>query len=163
MSFVFHPYQVMATKKQTAVIEPQDGIDAQEASAAGVPRAASKAGAAMRGGLGKELRKGESAGVKEKESRGDGVMERGREGAMESEEKMLNAEGESAGVKEKEYFLVNGAGTVHGVTRELARELLKDVKFRLATEEEIAEYRKRAVQRFDDPIAEPYSEEMGLD
>ena len=57
----------------------------------------------------------------------------------------------------KEYYIVNPAGAVHSVTREHARTRLATVGWRMATADEIAEYKQRPMQRSDDPIAAPWS------
>jgi len=57
------------------------------------------------------------------------------------------------------FFLVNPAGAVHDVIREQARGWLSKVGWRLATDEEIEKYKIRPTQRFDDPIAKPWTPE----
>lgn len=60
--------------------------------------------------------------------------------------------------KPKEYFLVNPAGAIHSVTREHARERMKKAGWRIATNEEVAELKRRGNhQLFDDPICKPWS------
>lgn len=59
--------------------------------------------------------------------------------------------------QEKAYHIVNPAGAVHAVTREHAQLRLRQIGFRMATPDEIAAYQKRAVQAFDNPIAEPFA------
>lgn len=99
----------MATKKQSTTIEPQDGIDAQEASAAA------------------------SALAQRRVEKKDAVE------------------------VEKEYFIVNPSGAVHSVDYATAKNVLRQVGFRKATAEEIERYRNQRVQRFDAPIAPPFS------
>lgn len=55
------------------------------------------------------------------------------------------------------FYLVNPAGAIHNVTREHARARLEQLGWRLATEEEIVKYQGQEVQRFDQPIARPWS------
>lgn len=58
------------------------------------------------------------------------------------------------------YFIVNPAGTVHEVTADHARTRLQQVGWRQATKEEVQEYLNRSGnQRFDDPIAPPWTPE----
>lgn len=59
---------------------------------------------------------------------------------------------------ERTYFIVNPAGAIHEVTREHATMRLKQVGFRLATRDEVAELNKRGGnQRWDRPICQPWS------
>lgn len=53
----------------------------------------------------------------------------------------------------RKYFIVNPAGAVHEVTREHAALRLRQPGYRKPTAAEVAEYRSRKVQAFDDPIA----------
>ena len=65
-----------------------------------------------------------------------------------------------AKVAPKSYHIVNPGGAVHQVTYELARELLGQPGYRMATAEEIRELRNRnGHQTFDDPIAPPWTAE----
>jgi hypothetical protein len=57
------------------------------------------------------------------------------------------------------YYIVNKGGAVHMVTRELVTACLKKVGYRLATDEEIEQYRSTPVQRSDKPIAERWTPE----
>lgn len=58
------------------------------------------------------------------------------------------------------YFIVNPSGAVHEVTAEHARTRLQQVGWRQATKEEVQEYLNRSGnQRFDDPIAPPWTPE----
>lgn len=58
------------------------------------------------------------------------------------------------------YFIVNPAGTVHEVTDDHARMRLQQVGWRQATKEEVQEYLNRnGNQRFDNPIAPPWTPE----
>lgn len=59
----------------------------------------------------------------------------------------------------KRYFIVNPGGAVHEVNEADARWRLGMVGYRKATKAEIDEYLKRPIQRFDDPIAEPFNVE----
>ena len=59
----------------------------------------------------------------------------------------------------KTYYIVNPAGAVHSVTEAGARARLRQVGYRMATAEEIAVYKETRVQRFDAPIARPWSPE----
>lgn len=61
--------------------------------------------------------------------------------------------------EEKAYYIVNPAGAVHVVTYEHAKDRLRQVGYRLATEAEIAVYSETNVQRHDRPIARPWSPE----
>jgi len=62
--------------------------------------------------------------------------------------------------EEKVYYIVNPAGAVHVVPRGIAAERLKQRGFRMATPAEIAAYEKAGGnQRFDKPLAEPWSPE----
>jgi hypothetical protein len=57
-------------------------------------------------------------------------------------------------------WIVNPGGALHLVSREHAREKFREVGWRKATAAEIAELEKRqGNQRFDDPIAEPWTPE----
>lgn len=58
---------------------------------------------------------------------------------------------------EKAYYIVNPAGAVHSVSRQHARQRLAVVGWRLASAEEIATYRGQPMQRWDAPIANPWS------
>jgi hypothetical protein len=59
---------------------------------------------------------------------------------------------------EKTYYIVNPAGALHEVSYEHARARLRQIGYRTATAEEIAELKRRGGnQRFDDPIAEPFN------
>ena len=67
---------------------------------------------------------------------------------------------ERARALEDVIWIVNPGGALHLVTREHAREKFREVGWRKATPAEIAELDKRkGNQRFDDPIAEPWSPE----
>ena len=67
---------------------------------------------------------------------------------------------EQARALEDVIWIVNPGGALHLVTKEHARTLFKSVGWRKATAAEIAELEKRkGNQRFDDPIAEPWSPE----
>ena len=58
----------------------------------------------------------------------------------------------------KVYHIVNPGGAVHDVTKERARELLREVGWRLATPAEVAELKKRGGhQTADDPICKPFA------
>ena len=70
------------------------------------------------------------------------------------------AEAKAAKEAEETLWIVNPGGALHLVTKEHARTLFKSVGWRKATAAEIAELEKRkGNQRFDDPIAEPWSPE----
>lgn len=58
---------------------------------------------------------------------------------------------------DKAYYIVNPAGAVHSVSRAHARQRLAVVGWRLASAEEIATYRGQPMQRWDAPIANPWS------
>ena len=61
-------------------------------------------------------------------------------------------------------FLVNPGGAVHDVTVEHARVRLRRPGWRVATAEEIAQYKAQEIQRADQPIAAPWKpEEAELD
>jgi hypothetical protein len=58
----------------------------------------------------------------------------------------------------KRYFIVNPAGAIHEVTREMARERLRQVGYRMATAEEVARLEAAGGnQRADRPLCEPWS------
>lgn len=59
--------------------------------------------------------------------------------------------------KEGVYYIVNPAGAVHDCSRDHATMRLKILGYRLATDAEIEQYTERKMQRFDQPIAEPWS------
>jgi len=61
--------------------------------------------------------------------------------------------------EETAYYIVNPAGTIHVVTYDHAKNRLRQVGYRLATDEEIAVYEETHIQRFDRPIARPWSPE----
>jgi hypothetical protein len=61
--------------------------------------------------------------------------------------------------KRKTYYIVNPAGAVHSVGYGHAKDRLKQPGWRVASKDEVAEYNKRKEQRFDDPIAQPFSAE----
>lgn len=63
----------------------------------------------------------------------------------------------------KKYYIVNPAGAVHSVVREHAVERIRQVGWRKATRAEIGEYKKRAEQRADDPIAAPWDPELVIE
>ena len=65
-----------------------------------------------------------------------------------------------AKVTEPTVYMVNPGGAVHEVTRSHARARMRaDRRYRLATDREIAELGERqGMQRFDDPIAPPWSD-----
>lgn len=54
---------------------------------------------------------------------------------------------------DREYFIVNPAGAVHGVTREHAKERLRQIGYRMATPAEIAKYQEQDIQDYRYPIA----------
>lgn len=56
-----------------------------------------------------------------------------------------------------DYYIVNPAGAIHGVTRDHAATRLKVAGWRLATEEEISTYLGQPIQRHDRPICEPWT------
>lgn len=58
------------------------------------------------------------------------------------------------------FFVVNPAGAVHQVTKSHARELIKTVGWRLATNAEIEQYDGTKIQRFNKPIAKPFAEQL---
>lgn len=57
------------------------------------------------------------------------------------------------------YYIVNPAGAVHDCDREHAEMRLKTLGFRLAEDAEIEMFRETKTQRFQTPIAEPWSPE----
>jgi|FLYN01.1.fsa_nt_gi hypothetical protein len=58
----------------------------------------------------------------------------------------------------RRYFLVNPKGAIHEVTREHARERLKQAGWRMANTAEIEELERRnGLQVFDRPICRPWS------
>ena len=59
--------------------------------------------------------------------------------------------------KEKEYFIVNPGGAVHGVTKEHARERLKQHGFRMARPAEVKRYKSQKVQTSEKPIAPKFT------
>lgn len=59
--------------------------------------------------------------------------------------------------KDGGFYIVNPKGCVHSATREHTAERLRLPGWRLATDEEIEAFKKAKVQRFDAPIAEPWS------
>jgi hypothetical protein len=60
--------------------------------------------------------------------------------------------------KPKEYWLVNPAGAIHSVSREHAKERMKNAGWRIATPAEVEELKRRkGIQLFDDPICKPWS------
>lgn len=61
--------------------------------------------------------------------------------------------------KEGVYYIVNKAGAVHDCSREHATWRLTNLGYRLATDAEIEQYKETKMQRFDQPIAEPWSPE----
>ncbi len=63
------------------------------------------------------------------------------------------------GSRAKRYFIVNPAGAVHEVTRDLARERLRQVGYRMATAAEVAAYRKAPPHRGLGPVAERWAPE----
>jgi len=58
---------------------------------------------------------------------------------------------------ERAYYLVNPKGCIHVVDREHAAMRLRQVGWRLATKDEIAAYESVSEQRFDRPLARPWS------
>lgn len=64
---------------------------------------------------------------------------------------------------EKVYYIVNPAGAIHDVTREIAKMRLKTPGYRMATQEEInklqAQIKEGKGQTWDHPIAPPFSAE----
>lgn len=61
---------------------------------------------------------------------------------------------------ERRYFIVNPAGAIHEVTREIARERLKQVGYRRATKDEIALYEAAGGnQRASSPLCEPWTDD----
>lgn len=62
---------------------------------------------------------------------------------------------------EETIWMVNPAGALHQCTVDHARERMGLVGWRKATESEIAELKKRrGFQRFDDPVAKPFSPDV---
>lgn len=62
--------------------------------------------------------------------------------------------------KETGYFIVNPAGAVHSVTKEVATGLLGRVGYRQATTAEVKELNKRkGNQTAKNPICEPFTTE----
>lgn len=62
---------------------------------------------------------------------------------------------------ERTVYLVNPAGAIHDCTLEHARERMRTVGWRKATDAEIAELKKRkGLQVFDDPICKPFSPDV---
>lgn len=59
----------------------------------------------------------------------------------------------------KVYYLVNPAGAIHEVDYSHAKNRLRQLGYRMATDEEITIYRETRVQRADRPIARPWSPE----
>ena len=59
--------------------------------------------------------------------------------------------------EQKRYYLVNPAGAIHEVTKEHAAARLVDARYRMATAAEVEIYRETEVQKFDAPIARPWS------
>lgn len=61
---------------------------------------------------------------------------------------------------EKTYFIVNPHGCIHEVSYDLAKQVLRKIGYRKATQAEIEELKKHeGHQTFDDPIAEPFNPE----
>lgn len=65
--------------------------------------------------------------------------------------------------QEAEYWLVNPAGAIHQVTKEIARARLRQPGYRLATKDEVATRKGVKEQRFDTPIAAPFNPDAALD
>lgn len=61
--------------------------------------------------------------------------------------------------RNKTYYLVNPSGAIHEVDYDHAKNRLRQLGYRMATADEVAVYRETKVQRFDDPIARPWSPE----
>lgn len=58
----------------------------------------------------------------------------------------------------KQYWIVNRKGTIHQVTREHARERLREAGWRMATQDEVAALAARGGhQTADKPICKPWS------
>lgn len=82
------------------------------------------------------------------------------ETAADAQMKAVDAErkAERAIPAEETIWMVNPSGALHQCTHEHATERYKKVGWREATVAEIAELKKRhGLQRFDDPIAQPFS------
>lgn len=61
---------------------------------------------------------------------------------------------------ERRYFIVNPAGAIHEVTREIASSRLKQVGYRMAKADEVALYEAAdGNQRAGSPLCEPYSDD----
>ncbi len=59
----------------------------------------------------------------------------------------------------KVYYLVNPGGAIHETSRELAAEWLREPGWRIATDEEVAELKRRnGHQTADHPICNPISD-----
>lgn len=79
-----------------------------------------------------------------------------------TEDEQPSAEGAAATPVKRQgtdgnYYLVNPAGAIHGVSRDHAAWRLKTAGWRLANEEEIAAYLKQPLQIHDRPIAQPWT------
>lgn len=59
----------------------------------------------------------------------------------------------------KVYYIVNPAGAVHTVSYEHAKARLGQIGYRMADKKEIEAYKSQKLQRFQAPIAEPFSTE----
>lgn len=57
------------------------------------------------------------------------------------------------------FYIVNPAGAVHSVEKAHARARLQKAGWRLANDGEIELYNESKIQRFDQPIAEPWTPE----
>lgn len=65
--------------------------------------------------------------------------------------------------KDEVFYIVNPAGAVHTVDRDHCKYRLRQVGYRLATEDEIKAYQSQRVQRPKNPIAPPWSPEPDVD
>lgn len=64
---------------------------------------------------------------------------------------------------EKVYYIVNPAGAIHGVSREIAKMRLKQPGYRMASQDEINKLNQLIAQgkgqTWDHPIARPFTAE----
>ncbi len=61
------------------------------------------------------------------------------------------------------FYIVNPAGAVHTVARAHCKARLRQVGFRLATDDEIKTYLGQRVQHHKTPIAQPWNPEPEVD
>lgn len=59
----------------------------------------------------------------------------------------------------KRYYIVNPAGAIHEVTKEHASNRLRQTGWRMASADEVKAYKSERVQRFDRPLAQPWTDE----